>query len=168
MVKRTNLPRSGTTSDVGGIISASRRKNTVSDSKIEIDRLTCNQTIMSVTVATPIHFLLFFSPFFFFFSYRKDTCRNKRGQGEKKKIYRRNKKKRERTENEGEEGTIEDNVNPDSIQNSEGRTLSRKVRLCHKRGKGEPSRLSAKKKMFLSFVHDTVFYLKRVPLLAIL
>ena len=42
MVKRTNLPRSGTTSDVGGIISASRRKNTVSDSKIEIDRLTCN------------------------------------------------------------------------------------------------------------------------------
>lgn len=40
MVKRTNLPRSGTTSDVGGMISASRRKNTVSDSKIEIDRLT--------------------------------------------------------------------------------------------------------------------------------
>ena len=40
MVKRTNLPRSGTTSDVGGMISASSRKNTVSDSRIEMERLT--------------------------------------------------------------------------------------------------------------------------------
>lgn len=44
MVKRTNLPRSGTTSDVGGMISASKRKNTVSDNKIEMDRLTCGRT----------------------------------------------------------------------------------------------------------------------------
>lgn len=44
MVKRTNLPRSGTTSDVGGMISARRRKNTVNDSKIEMDRLTCVHT----------------------------------------------------------------------------------------------------------------------------
>lgn len=44
MVKRTNLPRSGTTSDVGGMISASKRKNTVSDNKIEMDRLTCDRT----------------------------------------------------------------------------------------------------------------------------
>ena len=41
MVNKTNLPRRGTTSDVGGMISASKRKNTVSESKIEIERLTC-------------------------------------------------------------------------------------------------------------------------------
>ena len=41
-MKRTNFPSSGTTSDVGGIISASSKKNTVRESKIEIDRLTCN------------------------------------------------------------------------------------------------------------------------------
>lgn len=44
IVNRTNLPRSGTTSDVGGMISASRRKNTVSDNRIEMDRLTCGRT----------------------------------------------------------------------------------------------------------------------------
>ena len=38
MVKRTNLPRRGTTREVGGIISANSKKNTVRDSKIEIDR----------------------------------------------------------------------------------------------------------------------------------
>jgi hypothetical protein len=38
MVKRTNLPRSGTTREVGGMISASSRKNTVRDNRIEIDR----------------------------------------------------------------------------------------------------------------------------------
>lgn len=37
IVKSTNLPRRGTTSDVGGIISANRRKNTVSDSRMEMD-----------------------------------------------------------------------------------------------------------------------------------
>ena len=40
MVKRTNLPRSGTTSEVGGIISASSRKNTVSERRMEMERLT--------------------------------------------------------------------------------------------------------------------------------
>lgn len=42
IVNNTNLPSKGTTSDVGGIISANSRKNTVSDSKIEMDKLTCN------------------------------------------------------------------------------------------------------------------------------
>jgi len=36
MVKRRYLPRRGTVRDVGGIISASSRKNTVSDRRIEI------------------------------------------------------------------------------------------------------------------------------------
>ena len=40
MVKRTNLPRRGTTSEVGGMISAKRRKNTVSESRMEMERLT--------------------------------------------------------------------------------------------------------------------------------
>ena len=40
MVKSTNLPRRGTTREVGGMISASRRKNTVRESRIEIDRET--------------------------------------------------------------------------------------------------------------------------------
>ena len=40
MVKRTNLPRSGTTREVGGMISASSRKNTVSEIRMEMDRLT--------------------------------------------------------------------------------------------------------------------------------
>ena len=43
MVKSTNFPSSGTTSDVGGMISASSKKNTVSDSRMEMDRLTWNE-----------------------------------------------------------------------------------------------------------------------------
>lgn len=43
MVKSTNLPNSGTTSDVGGMISASSKKNTVSDSRMDIDKLTYTQ-----------------------------------------------------------------------------------------------------------------------------
>jgi len=39
-VNKTNLPSKGTTSDVGGIISANKRKNTVSDSNMETERLT--------------------------------------------------------------------------------------------------------------------------------
>ena len=38
MVKSRYLPISGTTSDVGGMISASSRKKTVRDSRIEIHR----------------------------------------------------------------------------------------------------------------------------------
>ena len=34
MVKRRYLPSNGTASDVGGIISANRRKNTVNESRI--------------------------------------------------------------------------------------------------------------------------------------
>ena len=39
MVKRTNLPNKGTTREVGGMISARRRKNTVSVSKMLMDKL---------------------------------------------------------------------------------------------------------------------------------
>ena len=44
IVKSTNFPSKGTTSDVGGIISASKRKNTVNDSKMLMERETCKQT----------------------------------------------------------------------------------------------------------------------------
>jgi hypothetical protein len=40
IVKSTNFPRRGTTREVGGMISANRRKNTVSESKMEMERLT--------------------------------------------------------------------------------------------------------------------------------
>ena len=40
IVKRRYLPSSGTAREVGGIISASSKKNTVSDSRIEIHRVT--------------------------------------------------------------------------------------------------------------------------------
>ena len=40
IVKRTNFPRRGTTREVGGIISASSRKNTVRESKMLMDKLT--------------------------------------------------------------------------------------------------------------------------------
>ena len=40
MVKSTNFPSKGTTSDVGGMISANSKKNTVRDSKMLIERLT--------------------------------------------------------------------------------------------------------------------------------
>ena len=46
MVKRTNLPRRGTTSEVGGMISASRRKNTVRESRIEMDKETWMTNLM--------------------------------------------------------------------------------------------------------------------------
>lgn len=36
IVNKTNFPKSGTTNDVGGIISASNKKNTVSDNKIDM------------------------------------------------------------------------------------------------------------------------------------
>ena len=45
IVKRTNFPSRGTTSDVGGMISASSRKNTVSDSKMLMDRDTWKRRI---------------------------------------------------------------------------------------------------------------------------
>ena len=39
MVKSRYLPMSGTTSDVGGMISASSRKKTVSESRMEIHKV---------------------------------------------------------------------------------------------------------------------------------
>ena len=49
IVKSTNFPSKGTTSDVGGIISASKRKNTVNDSKMLMERETCKQ-IKKITI----------------------------------------------------------------------------------------------------------------------
>ena len=46
MVNRTNLPMRGTTREVGGMISAKRRKNTVSESRIEMERLTWRTNIV--------------------------------------------------------------------------------------------------------------------------
>ena len=46
MVKRTNLPRRGTTREVGGMISANRRKNTVRESRMEMDRETWLRKMM--------------------------------------------------------------------------------------------------------------------------
>ena len=40
IVNKTNFPSKGTTSDVGGMISASRRKNTVNDKRMLMDKLT--------------------------------------------------------------------------------------------------------------------------------
>ena len=40
IVKRRYFPSRGTAREVGGMISANRRKNTVSDSRMEIQRVT--------------------------------------------------------------------------------------------------------------------------------
>ena len=48
MVNRTNFPNKGTTREVGGMISASRRKNTVRERRMLMERLTCNTQIQSV------------------------------------------------------------------------------------------------------------------------
>ena len=41
MVNKRYFPNRGTARDVGGMISASSRKKTVSDSRIEMHRVTC-------------------------------------------------------------------------------------------------------------------------------
>ena len=46
MVKRTNLPRRGTTREVGGMISANRRKNTVRERRMLMERLTLTKTVL--------------------------------------------------------------------------------------------------------------------------
>lgn len=43
MVKSTNFPSSGTTSEVGGMISASSKKNTVNDSRMDMLNDTLNE-----------------------------------------------------------------------------------------------------------------------------
>ena len=55
MVKRTNLPRRGTTREVGGMISAKRRKNTVSESRMEMERLTLREKMYMCIVLNDIH-----------------------------------------------------------------------------------------------------------------
>ena len=47
IVKRTNFPSKGTTREVGGMISASRRKKTVRESRMLMERLTCNKQLTS-------------------------------------------------------------------------------------------------------------------------
>lgn len=42
MVNSRYFPSNGTARDVGGIISANNRKNTVSDTRMEIHNVTCN------------------------------------------------------------------------------------------------------------------------------
>ena len=60
MVKRRYLPRSGTAREVGGIISARSKKNTVSDSRMLMDKLTWqnNFSICSVKCFLDGPFLL--------------------------------------------------------------------------------------------------------------
>ena len=52
MVNRTSFPSKGTTREVGGMISASRRKNTVRERRMLMERLTCNteRTVTGCTV----------------------------------------------------------------------------------------------------------------------
>ena len=50
IVKRTNFPNNGTTREVGGIISASRRKKTVSERRMLMDSDTL-ETIISRRVS---------------------------------------------------------------------------------------------------------------------
>ena len=45
IVNSTNFPNKGTTNDVGGIISANKRKKTVNDSKIDMLNDTCKDNI---------------------------------------------------------------------------------------------------------------------------
>ena len=52
MVNRTNLPSRGTTREVGGMISASRRKNTVRERRMEMDRLTCTIILLQGLIKT--------------------------------------------------------------------------------------------------------------------
>jgi hypothetical protein len=46
IVKSRYFPSKGTASEVGGIISASSKKNTVKDSRMEIHRVTCKKIII--------------------------------------------------------------------------------------------------------------------------
>ncbi len=72
----TNLPRSGTTSEVGGMISASSKKNTVSDSKIEMERLTCIENHSFIRV---VYLLSRFNCFFVHLSVYWYVVRQKGG-----------------------------------------------------------------------------------------
>lgn len=49
MVKRRYLPSRGTANEVGGIISAKSRKNTVNDTSIEIHNVTCQRNVYTIS-----------------------------------------------------------------------------------------------------------------------
>ena len=62
IVKSTNFPSKGTTSDVGGIISASKRKNTVNDSKMLMERETWKRNkIKIINIIINISMVLYYS-----------------------------------------------------------------------------------------------------------
>ena len=46
MVNRRYFPSNGTASDVGGIISASSKKNTVRDRRMDMQRVTCKNKMV--------------------------------------------------------------------------------------------------------------------------
>ena len=46
MVNRRYLPSNGTARDVGGIISASSKKNTVRDRRMDMQRVTCKNKMV--------------------------------------------------------------------------------------------------------------------------
>lgn len=66
IVNKTNFPSSGTTNDVGGIISANSKKNTVNDSKIDMLNDTWNEYLKGYI------FILFFILQLFFFSLKSN------------------------------------------------------------------------------------------------
>ena len=45
-MKRTNFPNKGTTSEVGGMISAKRRKKTVRERRMLMERLIWNESLL--------------------------------------------------------------------------------------------------------------------------
>ena len=60
IVNKTNFPSNGTTNDVGGIISANSKKNTVNDSKIDMLNDTWNEYLKGYIFYYNIFFILFF------------------------------------------------------------------------------------------------------------
>ena len=59
IVKRRYLPRRGTARDVGGIISANSKKNTVSDSNMEIQSVTFINQKIKINVLDSVSYHLF-------------------------------------------------------------------------------------------------------------
>ena len=53
IVKSTSFPSKGTTREVGGMISASSRKNTVRERRMLMERLTCNTAHVKFRLQLP-------------------------------------------------------------------------------------------------------------------
>jgi hypothetical protein len=53
-VNNTNFPNNGTTNDVGGIISARSKKNTVNDSNMDMLNDTCKENKRIISLAVPM------------------------------------------------------------------------------------------------------------------